>query len=222
LLLLRILWDAIVRGPREVGSASGVLALGLLLPPILGAVQLLPAAEFAAASVRARQLQLAEIAPAGTLLDWSAFRKGLATHNYFLSQGSIVFAALAPLALVTRTMRRQALFYAVVVTLFVMLAIDGPALRLYLRLPLARTFRMPSRFIWVAGFAGSMLIALGVQPLLDAPARAQGRLLLLVLLGVGAGTLWLLAGTWPPRPEVWTVAAVALLAVLGTLPVGSV
>src|SRR5262249_25123206 len=98
------------------------------------------------------------------------------------------------------------------------LAIDGPALRLYLHLPLARTFRMPSRFLWVAGFGGSMLVGLGAQGLLDAPAGAR-RLLLLVLLGAGAGALWLLAGTWPPQSEAWTVAALRLLAVIGMLPV---
>src|SRR5262249_28061036 len=117
--------------------------------------------------------------------------------------------------------RRQAWFYAVVVALFAVLAIDGPALRLYLQLPLARTFRWPSRFLWVAGFGGSMLIALGVQALLDAPAGVRVRLLLLVPLAAGAGTLWLLGGTWPPPREVWVVAVLALLAVLGTLPVGS-
>ena len=98
-------------------------------------------------------------------------------------------------------MRRQASFYAVVVAVFVVLAIDGPALRLYLQLPLGRTFRMPARFLWVAGFAGSILIALGAQALLDAPAGARERLLLLVLLGAGAVSLWLLAGTSPPRPR---------------------
>jgi hypothetical protein len=219
-LLLRILWEVIVRGPREVGSAAGVLALGLLLPPILGAVQLLPAAEFAGRSVRGHQLQLAEMQPGG-LLDWSAFRKGLATHDYYFSTGYLIIAALAPIALVTRTTRRQALFYAVVVALFGVLAIDGPALRLYLELPLARTFRMPARFLWVAGFGASMLIALGAQALLDAPAGARGRLLPLVLLAAGAGTLWLLAGTWPPAREAWVLAALALLAVLGALPVGA-
>src|SRR5262245_18031738 len=218
MLLLRILWEAIVRGPRQVGSAAGVLALGLLLPPVLGAVQLLPAAEFAAGSVRGHQLQRTEIAPGELFLDWSGFRKGLATHDSFLSPGSIVFAALSPFALVTRRMRRQALFYAVVVTLFVVLAIDGPALRLYLHLPLARTFRMPSRFLWVAGFGGSMLVGLGAQGFLDAPAGARRRLFLLVLLGAGAGALWLLAGTWPPQSEAWTVAVLALLAVIGMLP----
>jgi hypothetical protein len=218
-LLLRILWEAVTAGGRTVLQRSGALALGLLLPPALGAVQLLPAAEFAARSVRGKELQLAEIAPFGSLLDWAGFREALAARTYNRWPASIVSAALAPLAFGTRALRRQALFYALVLMLFVALAIDGPILRLYLSLPLGRTFRMPSRFLWVAGFSACMLAAQGVETLVRTHAAWRPRLPLLVLLG--AGTLWLLGGTLPPPQELWPVAGVVVLAALASRPLAA-
>jgi hypothetical protein len=217
-ILLRMMWEVTVRRRRAVLNAAGVLTLGLLLAPAMGAVQLLPASEFAVRSVRGHQLQLGDLAPYG-LLDWTALRKVLATRDYPIWLGwpaPIVFAALTPLAFVTRATRRQALFYAIVCALFVALAIDGPVLRLYLSLPLGGTFRMPSRFLWVAGFGACMLTALGAEAIVHAPADARLRLPLLVLLGAGA--LWLLGGTRPPRQELWALAGLALVAAFASRP----
>src|SRR5262249_34855450 len=133
--------------------------------------------------------------------------------------GSIVSAALAPLAFGTRTRRHQTLFYALVVALFLALAINGPVLRLYLRLPLARTFRVPSRFVWVAGFGACMLTALGAETLVRVSSGWRLRLPLLAVLGAGA--LWLLAGNRPPVQEVWPVAGIALVAALASLPMAA-
>src|SRR5262249_42256335 len=129
LLALRIVWEAVTVGRSAVLRASGVLALGLLLPVALAAAQLLPAADFAARSVRDRPLQLTEMRAGNPLFDWASFRKALASRAYNFWPGSIVFAALAPLGVATRATRRQAAFYALVVALYIALAIDGPVLR---------------------------------------------------------------------------------------------
>src|SRR5262249_13240939 len=51
LLALRIAWEAVTVDTRPVVRASGMLALGLLLPVELAAAQLIPGSEFAARSL---------------------------------------------------------------------------------------------------------------------------------------------------------------------------
>jgi hypothetical protein len=215
-LALRILWEAATVGRRAVLRASGALALGLLLPLALAAAQLLPAVEFARRSVRDHPLQLVEIRGGSPFFGWEAFRKALASRAYNLWPGSIVFAALAPLAIATRATRRQAVFYALVVVLSVALAIDGPVLRAYLHTPFGRTFRFPDRRLWIAGFGAAMLTALGADALACAPLGGRVGRPLLVL--AGAALLWGLGGIRPPLPELCAVAALVLLAALAPPP----
>src|SRR5262249_28605465 len=197
--------------------ASGVLALGLLSPLALAAAQLLPAAEFAAGSLRGHRLQLIEMRSGHPLLDWASFRAAAAERSYELP-GSIVFAALAPLAVANPGTRRQAVFYALVFALFAALAVDGPVLRLYLHAPfgLGRAFRFPDRHLWIAGLGAALLTALGAQALARAPTGGRIGRPLLVL--AGATVMWGVGGTRPPLPELCTVAALALLAALAPLP----
>jgi hypothetical protein len=215
-LALRIVWEAVTAGRSAVLRASGVLALGLLLPLALAAAQLLPAAEFAARSVRGRKLQLSEMRFGHPLFDWTEFRKAVAGRSYNFWPGSIVFAALAPLAMATRATRRQAVFYALVLAVAVALAIDGPVLRVYLYTPFGRTFRFPERRLWIAGFGAAMLTALGAEAL--AGASTGGRVVRPLLVLAGAALLWGLGGTRPPLPELCAVASLALLAALAPLP----
>jgi hypothetical protein len=216
LLALRIAWEAVTVGTRPVVRASGVLALGLLLPLALAAAQLISGSEFAARSLRNDRLELTEMRGGNPLFDWTAFRTALAQRAYQFWPGSITFAALAPLALVARATRRQAGLYALVVAASVALAIDGPVLRASFHLPLGRTFRFPDRRLWMAAFGAAMLTALGAQALARGPAGWRPARALLVL--AGAAILWGLAGTRPPPAELWTVAGLALLATLPGLP----
>src|SRR5262245_50668430 len=134
LLALRIAWEAVTVGPQPVVRASGVLALGLLLPLPLAAAQLVPGTEFAARSLRDHRLALTEMRPGRPLFDWTEFRQAIAQRTYHFWPGSIVFAALAPLAVAARATRRQAALYALVVAVSVALAVDGPVLRASLHL----------------------------------------------------------------------------------------
>src|SRR5262249_40751275 len=165
-----------------------MLALGLLLPLALAAAQLVPGSEFAARSLRGSGLTLAEMRPGRPLFGWGDFRKALADRAYQFWPGSMAFAALAPLALAARATRRQAGFHALVVAVSLALAIDGPALRASLYLPLGRTFRFPDRRLWIAAFGAAMLTALGARAIARGSAGWKPGRAFLVL--AGAAVLW--------------------------------
>ncbi len=226
MIVLRTAWEVVTRGVRPTLRAAGALSLGCLLPLALGAAQLVPAMEFAAHSYRARLLRLDEMAPGQTFVDWQRFREALATREWHIGRSyPVLFAALAPVALLCRATRRQAGFYACVAALFTVLAIDGPLQRAYLTLPLGSLFRLPMRLLFLASFAAHMLIALGADALLRPSAGWVGRDVqrppprwLPALALAGAAALWLLQATPPPGSELLAMAALLLVATAAAWP----
>jgi hypothetical protein len=70
----------------------------------------------------------------------------------------------------------------------VALAFQTPLSELYHRLPLARAFRLPHRFLWLTNFSIAVLTALGAEASVRGAARPPLRLLATVLLS-GLGVL---------------------------------
>lgn len=214
LLLLRLVWDLIAgssAGRRQRGIA---FAASLLLPAALGAVQLLPALEFAGQSLRGRSLTAGEIQPAAESVGWAKFRLLAAMR---LGYGGIFPAlslGLAGYALVSRATRRHALFYLLVAALYFALAFDNPLSALYRDLPFGSFFRMPVRFLWVAAFAAAVLTALGAAALARQDPLRQRRGWSLGLPLAAGIALYLLSRTLPAREG-------ALLAAVGALSVAA-
>ncbi len=215
LLLLRLAWEAVTMGPGVLRRAAGPLVLALLLPVALGAIHLLPAAEFAALSLRSVGLQPDEVNPSG-MLQWSKFRALLAGH--YPGAGRTIMlpgAALGLLGLLVPSTRRQAGFYLLVVALTLGLTFDTPLYRLYTLTPLAGVFRHGDRFLYLGGFAASVLTALGAEAIVRG-GRAGLLARLAVMLTAAAG-LFLVAGTSPwPMDVAVLVALVLALMVAGS------
>ncbi len=76
LIALRVVWQCVTSGlSRSTTRGIAVIALGLVLPIALAAVQLFPSLEFARQSLRQRPLLLGEIRPASLSLTTPAFWK---------------------------------------------------------------------------------------------------------------------------------------------------
>ncbi len=111
-----------------------------------------------------------------------------------------VFALLAALGIGARP-RRVALFFGVVAGAALLLAVGDatPLARLLYHVPVLNLFRSPSRYLFEATFAVSVLAGLGVARLeslaRDERLRAAGRAVAGVsaLFGVALAVLWLLA-----------------------------
>jgi hypothetical protein len=171
----RLLWglgDATER--RRLPRAAGGVALAVVVMLLLTAVQLLPALEVAAQSIRGRPLAAPDI---GGALTWKNLSRSIRLNTtqapFSIVPGLVVAAALA-----NRSKRRTALFYALASGLFLLLAF-GPATpigRLYLATPLGRAFRMPMRFMYVTGFCFSVLTGIATDALLGGSWVAVGAL----------------------------------------------
>lgn len=177
LIALRVVWELFTCRQRISAHTFRVLALGLLLPLLLGAVQMLPALEVAGESVRQGSLSSAELR-AGSI-SWDEFR----TQTGLRSRGgpygnsvAMVAVAFAALGLMQRRTRRLAVFAALVTLLYVALAFNETAFELYARLPFGAHFRNPSRFLWCAAFSSSLLVAFGVSAVTDSAHEGSGLL----------------------------------------------
>lgn len=164
-IVLRALFELATKRGVALGPTTVALALGLLLPPLLGAVQLGPSFDVLGESVRGRALSGRELNP---LVDpaqvFTQFRIQLGTRGGGLGSFlPVVGIVLAGLAFVRGGARRFALFYLMAVGLYMALALSAPLFELYQQLPLGKLFRSPSRFLWMASLAISLLVACGVD-----------------------------------------------------------
>lgn len=172
---LRTLWAlASLRGEARLRTLR-ILALGLLLPPLFGAIQLLPSSELAAESVRNRTLTLEEMQP-GTAdrHGFRAFRQKL--EDRMPGVGGlfpVVAIVLAGLAFAAPSRRRMAVFYLASGIVFFALAFSPHVFEAYQQLPTGRLFRRPARFVWITGFSFSVLVGFGTQVLSDFAALAR-------------------------------------------------
>jgi hypothetical protein len=220
LIALRFLWE-LATGDRSAFFAKlGALALGLVLPVGLIAVQLFPSLELAGESLRNRALTPQEIRPPALSISFEQFRRGFGGTNGWGSVVVMVPAALAAVGLVTRSTRRLTVFYLVVGLAYAALAFENPVSAFYSHLPLGKSFRMPQRFLWLSGFAVSVLAALGVQAAAQAEPRRWSRAAAIVFASAcGIAALAFLSssplGVVPWALAAATVVALALAAATG-------
>ena len=166
---VRLVWElASRRDARRVRVVAAVL-FGLALPAALAAAQYVPAVEFVRESVRSGQLSIAELRPPAQNVDWKKFRYALGLRTALGNTLMLIPVGLAAVALTLPRHRRLAWSYAVMIALAFSLAFDTPVFDLFRRLPFGSSFRLPHRFLWLAGFATAVLAGLGA----DAVARAD-------------------------------------------------
>jgi hypothetical protein len=174
LVALRVLWALAIERPARPLASLGAIVGGLLLGPLLDAIQLLPALDVARESVRRLTLSTGEIVSAQPFA-FSDFRANLAAGMVYGQPFSVIPCLLASLAFLCPSRGSVPLFYATAGVLFFVLGLgpETPLFDVYLRLPGGRAFREPSRFIWVTGFCLSVLAALGSEALAAAAERRE-------------------------------------------------
>jgi hypothetical protein len=191
---LRVLWALVTRQVARPGRLLAMLGLAGLCAGGFAAVQLLPSLEFIRESVRSEPLTLREIEPGGEFT-WNELRK----HLFPLFDANLVTLVPPTLAGAALFFRRRgiAAFYLIVLLLYGLMMIDNRVLSVYMALPFGRTFRFPSRFVWVSSFALSVLVGLGADAVSGAEREStRTRWSLLAALGLGGGIYCLAAPAW--------------------------
>lgn len=209
IIALRVVWELITRRGSLSVHTFGVFALGLFLPLLLGAAQMFPAFETAGESLRQGKLVMSELRTMS--LSWEEYRAQVGMRGSpYGGTVALVPVALAVLGLMRRQTRRLAVFAALVTIIYVTLAFNEAAFELYSKLPLGSLFRVPSRFLWCAGFSSSLLVAFGAAVVVES---AQERRLLRIGAPI-ACLVSILALHWlaPAAVQVWEC-----LLVLGVL-----
>jgi len=238
LVVLRVVWEFATRRVTRPASVVLTIVLGLVLPALVGAVQLFPAIEVARESLRGRGLRLVETSVLGRL-EWQDFRKGTIFRSAIQNPLLLVPAIVAASAFTKRATLRVALFYAVAGLLYFVLAfgVSTPLFELYMKLPWGGLFREPVRFMWLASFCLSVLTAFGLDALVSSPdarSRAGRWIAVCLALLAAAGFFrlapegltmleWVLAGTalasyavaalWPARARVAGLVVLAAVAI---------
>ena len=182
LIALRTAWELVTnRNARRV-AVLAALALGLVLPAVLGAAYLFPSIEFVRESIRGRALSIKEINPLDYIEVWQPFRLSAgAITNALVPLYAIVPTALAALAVLDRPRWRVTFFQAFVVAVCMGFAFNQNAFEWYRMLPMGNTFRDPMRLTWVANFGASVLVAIGAQVGLRAVGRSLPRAIVLAV-----------------------------------------
>ncbi len=175
LVALRVLWALVTGGVERRVALILVTLLGLALPMLLNAVQLLPAIEVVRESLRSSRLSLDETSVLGRL-DWNDFRKETVFRSALHSPYVLVPLIVAAGGLMRRDRRRVALFYGGAGLLYFVLALGRSTwvYEAYVQLPWGGLFREPVRFMWVASFCLAVVTAFGIDGV--AAARVSGRL----------------------------------------------
>ncbi|HSP95685.1 MAG TPA: YfhO family protein [Candidatus Dormibacteraeota bacterium] len=186
-IALRVLWELLTRRAATPAVGVGLIGLGLLLAPLLVAVQLVPAIEMAARSVRGAALSMAELQP-GVAPSLQRLARQVAARIDTFNPLVIVPAMAAGAWWCRRATVRVGLFYAVVALLYLALAMGEatPLFAIYRRLPLGALFREPARFVWVSNFCAAVLTGLGVDALGRHPPQRWRRLAAPVSVAVAA------------------------------------
>jgi hypothetical protein len=172
LVALRIGWALVLRQAPRVARLLGAAAIGVLVPPLLAAVQLLPALEVARRSLWGSALPAEQL---GSTFSWSQLGSGLASDVVIGGQ-PLLIALVAGALIGTRSRHRSdVVFYVLVACVSFVLSLGPGSLLywLYEHLPLASAFRGSARLRWVTSFALAMLVGLASDTLLR-PARARG------------------------------------------------
>lgn len=232
LIALRAVWALLFRQVERPRIFLVALALGLVGPVLLDAVQLLPAMEVARESVRQSPVSDARL---GASFSWRTLRQTLIAQTAEPGNALLLLVAMVGVAAAPRLRRAtDAAFYALVAILYFVLSLGPGSIvyAVYARLPMGSAFRGPARLLWVTNFAVAVLVALGCQALLntDRAPRTRARLGAALLAGtaalyvLSAGALrlldlgfiallvaWALA---PSRPSVMRAAPFVLIALI--------
>lgn len=218
LIALRVLWEFASLRRLPTRAHIGTFALGVAVVPIaLAAVQILPTAEVFAESLRNRSLTMSEarVNP----LAWETYQRAVSQRmvgggNLF----NVAGIALAGFAFAA-TRRRVLFFYALAGALYFALAFSPDLLEAYRQLPTSRTFRSPTRFIWITAVAFAVLVAYGLHALVT--TELGSRASRWASLAVAAGGLALFRWGLTPTFEKWEIALAVALAGCGASLVAS-
>lgn len=173
LIGMRVLWALAARECSHPRSSISAIAVALVLPLLLGAVQLLPSAQLASLSIRSVPVGNEEMRSTS----WAALRLALrqrSAHGPFL----LISVCVAAASLGSGPgRRRQVGFYAFAAAVFFALAFGPgtPVHDLYAWLPFGRMFRHPQRFLWVVDFCLTVLVGFGAAVLSDRRTGARAR-----------------------------------------------
>lgn len=218
LIVLRILWALLFRQTEDRRALLAAVGLGLVIPLLLDAVQLLPSLEVARESVRQGAVTGKQLGPG---FSWQAFGRGVASQ--VAVAGTAPIALLGLLGIVASPWLgkgRDAAFYVLVMVLYFVLSL-GPGsmfFDLYARLPLGSTFRGSARLLWLTSFALAVLVALGSEALLAGAGRSvRWRAGLAATLLAGTVALYLIAGGLPPL-DLLLVGGLVLIALAPSRP----
>jgi hypothetical protein len=177
-LALRVVWELLVRRNWAWRRALGMTALALVLPLVLGAAQLLPAAEVMQESVRT--LPITRVEQAG---NWGkSWEHLLAKFADRVPAGggpqgllSVMSIALAGAAIGMARGRRIWAFYFLIGALFLSLAPETRLFDFYRELPVLGSLRNSFRFVWVTSFSISVLVGFGLEALAADQGERGGR-----------------------------------------------
>ena len=162
LIVLRVVWELLTTPARRPWRSAAAIGVALAFAPGLLAVQLLPAAEFAAQSSRV-VMEASEFAKSRLLLvDLLKSLQSRTPPLPFL----VAPLLLAALAVLLPAHRRLAAFYVLVGALYGILALGQttPLYSLYLALPPgAATVRYSLRLFWMCGLSLALLTAFGLD-----------------------------------------------------------
>lgn len=220
LIALRVAWELITRRAQRPAAILAAVGTGLLLPPLLAAVHLLPSMELASLSVRGAPLTMAEMLSEQPL-NWTGFASLLEKRAQIFNPLLFLPFVIGAASMWSTATRRVALFYLAAGLLYFVLAF-GPNTFLfdwYLALPMSHTFRGPGRFQWMTSFCLAVLAALGAEVVMrrDTARTTLGqRLVLCVPLVLAVvGFNWMAPSGL--RPSEWVLAACLVGAVSAML-----
>lgn len=211
LIGMRVLWEIITRGRTLAPRALALVATGMVIGPLLSAIQLIPAVEVMRLSIRNTALKGSELQPY-PFLDWEKMRAAFALRSAIFNPFMLLPLILAGAALLRTAGRRLVLFYVVIGLLTFDLAMgpNGWLFPYYAELPLGRLFRDPGRFLWVSSFCIALLVAFAVDALTSrAPAPWRWRIAAMALTALSAvGVYHLAPNHW--RPHEWSLVIAGL------------
>lgn len=178
LIAFRLAWALTTRREAPPWTAVAAIAIGLTLGPLLAAIQLVPAAEYARESFRVintGQRVPPWVTPPLIGLQDSLARLAERRLPIPFSFGVVVLAGVA--AVVTRK-RTLAVFYLLVGSMYAVLGFGAatPLYDLFIKLPPgAATLRVPYRFFWLTGLSLAVLTGFALQRVATRDAGATSR-----------------------------------------------
>jgi len=112
-------------------------------------------------------------------LTWEGLRDQAYSRSDLNNPFLLTLCLLAPVALANARRWRLSLFYAAASIAYLLLALgpNGGLFPLYMKMPLGTLFKDPNRALWVTGFCVAVLVALGVDAVVEFHSARGGRVL---------------------------------------------